>query len=686
MSSSDARVLAPAADEATGVETVHIIFKTHLDIGFTDYARNVVRQYHTRFIPQALATAEALRERGGAERMIWTTGSWLIYEHLEQAAPAERERMIAAIGRGDIVWHGLPFTTHSEVMDPSLFRFGLSLAADLDRRFGRRTIAAKMTDVPGHTRGIVPLLAEAGIAFLHIGVNPGSETPDVPPVFVWQDPSGADVIVMYERGSYGDLKVIPGMRDALYFAHTGDNLGPHTPEQVVDVYATLQARFPHAAIVASTLDAFADKLLAIKGDLPVVRDEIGDTWIHGIGSDPLRISHFRELQRLRARWLEEGALADDSAISAFSRSLMMVPEHTWGLDEKVFLGDVETYAAEDFLPVRGTGKYRILEDSWLEQRAYLDSAVAALGESEVARQARAALAALAPRVPSTDGFEQVEAERSFDTAHWTISFDGRGAISDLTAKAGGRRWADAGHPLALFGYQTFGADDFERFIDQYIINKEATKAWTPHDFGKPGMGAASPTGQRWTPELRALFHRHDGIAHHFIAQIGMPEDSTTAFGAPRRLVLEARLPDDAPTVELTLQWFEKQACRIGESLWFSFVPITTDEHGWTLFKMGEAIEPHSVVRNGNRHLHAVERGVRYAGADGTLAIDTLDAPLVAPGEPSLLDFNNDQPDMRKGVHVNLFNNVWGTNFRMWYDDDTRFRFVLTTDQRQATTS
>ena len=31
-----------------------------------------------------------------------------------------------------------------------------------------------MTDVPGHTLGIVPLLAEAGVRFLHLGVNTAS--------------------------------------------------------------------------------------------------------------------------------------------------------------------------------------------------------------------------------------------------------------------------------------------------------------------------------------------------------------------------------------------------------------------------------------------------------------------------------------------------------------------------------
>ena len=66
----------------------------------------------------------------------------------------------------------------------------------------------------------------------------------------------------------------------------------------------------------------------------------------------------------------------------------------------------------------------------------------------------------------------------------------------------------------------------------------------------------------------------------------------------------------------------------------------------------------------------------YREGDQELVIETLDAPLVAPGEPSLLNFNNIQPALEKGFHFNLYNNVWGTNFPMWYDDDARFRFVV----------
>jgi hypothetical protein len=47
-----------------------------------------------------------------------------------------------------------------------------------------------------------------------------------------------------------------------------------------------------------------------------------------------------------------------------------------------------------------------------------------------------------------------------------------------------------------------------------------------------------------------------------------------------------------------------------------------------------------------------------------------------PGQRALVDFNNTQPDMSEGVHVNLYNNLWGTAFSQWYGDDMKFRFAI----------
>lgn len=81
--------------------TIHLVFKTHLDIGFTDHAAKVRRQYHERFIPQAIETGEHFRaENPEAPMFVWTSGAWLIHDHLATRSTAEVARLERAIEGG----------------------------------------------------------------------------------------------------------------------------------------------------------------------------------------------------------------------------------------------------------------------------------------------------------------------------------------------------------------------------------------------------------------------------------------------------------------------------------------------------------------------------------------------------------------------------------------------------------
>ena len=59
-----------------------------------------------------------------------------------------------------------------------------------------------------------------------------------------------------------------------------------------------------------------------------------------------------------------------------------------------------------------------------------------------------------------------------------------------------------------------------------------------------------------------------------------------------------------------------------------------------------------------------------------LAGSTLDAPVVALGKRSPLNFSEQLPDLQHGVHINLFNNAWGTNYIQWAGGDWIYRFRL----------
>ena len=664
----------------TPAKTVHLVFKTHLDIGFTDSARRVVAGYFNRYIPAALRLARELRERGGPERFVWTTGSWLIYEYLEQADRAQRRVMEEGIAAGEIVWHALPFTTHTELLDADLFRFGLTLSQELDRRFGRQTIAGKMTDVPGHTRAMIPLLAEAGVEFFHIGDNPASRPPAVPPLFVWRHDDGSEVVVMYGVG-YGAAGRVPGLADSLNFAHTGDNLGPPNCAAVRATFDQVRQQFPDATVRASTLDAFARQLRAVKAQLPVVTGELGDTWIHGVGTDPRKVAQFRALSRWRLTQPESPAR------HRFSRALLLVAEHVWGLDVKTHLGDYVNYARADFdralrrdrvpatLPSEfaytakfkqngGRHSYSKLERSWAEQRAYISQALHALPSG------RRALAPLRPQRPTTAGWTAVRDRRAvLDFTAYTIRLDPvTGALVSLREKATGREWAGPRNPLGWCRYQTFSQADYDRYRRTYNINMTDRECWewAIPDFSKPGMAAAGAPARFWQPRLRRVWRQADRL----LLELAGPVPAVRRWGCPAELTIEIRFPE----LEWTLQWFGKPANRLPEALWFSFVPRVPITAPWWLDKMGQLISPLAVVKDGNQKLHAIQRGVCCEVAGGRLWIESLDAPLVAPGAPGLLRFDSQPPPLRGGMHFNLFNNLWGTNFPQWSGADARFRF------------
>lgn len=687
------------------MKTVHLVFKTHFDYGFTDLAETVLHTYVERHIPRALRLARQLRLEGVSERFVWTTGSWLIYEFLERSDPAGRAEMEAGIEAGDIAWHALPFTTHSELMSASLFRFGLGLSRELDRRFGRTTLAAKMTDVPGHTRAIVPLLEEAGVRFLHIGVNPASPAPTVPDLFRWRDPEGHELVVNYTRGGYGNAFSRVGMDSALVFAHSGDNGGPQDRTEVAESHARARRQFPDAEVQASTLDAFARELLLANPVLPVVETEIGDTWIHGVGTDPQKTALFRRLDRATAHW-EEAELdtPERRALNACRRELLCVPEHTWGLDEKTHLGDYVNYARADFEAARkrdrvdaappegmesfgafrlnaedetstittSEGTYSRFESSWKEQRDFLDRAIAKL--SPVLRDKAAAIRdGLVPRPPARAG-RALEFAAPFRVGSWRCRLDeATGAVIELTDTRTGHCLATADHPLFRLSYQTFSAEDYARWLDEYNVNMDEAWCWSwaVPDFGKPGMERADSPSRIWPYRLREAWLTSEDECLLFLEG---DAKACATFGAPSAATVQMRCKDGG--VDLALQWFDKPANRMAEAVWLAFQPGGIAPDTWRMSKMGRWVSPLDVVEGGNRNLHAVEGLVARTHSGAVVQLDTPDAPLVSPGDPRLLRFDNEQPALENGVHINLYNNIWGTNFPMWYEEDARFEFRL----------
>jgi hypothetical protein len=314
--------------------------------------------------------------------------------------------------------------------------------------------------------------------------------------------------------------------------------------------------------------------------------------------------------------------------------------------------------------------------SWKEKRDDIDDGVTALPLA-LRAQAQQQLQRLTPQTPSHDGLKLTSAKSEITTKHFRLAIDpGTGSITRLQNRKTGKEWASGEHPLALFTYQTLSAEDFAHFLDTYVKSKAA---WAPRDFGKPNIEHFGALSQEWHPTLTQVWSGKTGDAHRLILELRIDDPKAAASGLvawPASMYLELTLPDAEPVLHLKFSSFNKAENRLPESMWLTFNPVTSDPDNWLLEKSGQPVRASDVVRGGGRNMHAVSEKISYSEGPHTFELATLDTPVVALGQRSPLNFSLNPPDLKSGVHVNLFNNAWGTNYIQWCGGDWGYRFTL----------
>lgn len=676
---------------------VIVVFKTHLDIGFTGLAEDVLRRYCDDFIPAAVELAFRVNT-GAQKKFVWTVGSYLIRYYLEHAKPDACARLEQAIRAGFIRWHGLACTTHTELMDRRLLDYDLSISQALDRRFGVTTLAAKMTDVPGHTIGLVPALSDAGIEFLHIGVNASSRVPSVPSLFRWRF-GGKEITVNY-AAEYGNVTLLENGA-ALVFYHAHDNSAPPSPEELEHLYARLAAQYPQAHIEAGTLDEFAEEIRQVRDSLPVLEAEIGDTWIHGAASDPLKVSWYRRLLLLKEKWLAEGRLAQESpAYDTLMENLLLICEHTWGMDTKKFLldftnwekkafaearkKDITSYALfspqnqhifqallpelEDYKKVRGgqCSSYSLFESSHQEQRDYITRALGALPDA-LKKEAQASFSFSYPTLP--DCAVPCRAYTPLQAGPCTVTVGACGELTHISFSANGQKREMSG-AIGLLEYETFGGKEVDDCYFEYGRDLGENFHWAEPDFGKPGLRYHPEIQHRTCRPFPASIHVSGGQLY---IRLIFPPEASEQYGCPREAMAVYRFTEG--NIHLELFWKDKDALRSPEALWLGIRPEVENPSCWQMVKSGAALSPSNVVSNGNRQLHVVQ-DLSYTGADSRIHITPTDAPLVSLGGKKLYQPDNSMPELSQGFFFLLYNNRWGTNFKQWFEEDMRFAFDI----------
>lgn len=633
----------------TSVDKVYVVFKTHLDVGFTDLSSVVTQRYVSEFIPKALDVSEKLQAENVKEKYVWTTGAWLIWKYLHTASPKDVERLEKAIQRGDIVWNSVPYTVESESMNQDLFETSLLLSHKLDEKYGKKTIAAKMTDVPGHTRSIVAPMSRAGIRFLHIGVNPASPIPAVPEFCRWRDTDGSELILVYQQ-DYGSENILPGGKVAISVNFTGDNHGPHSSEQVKTIYSDLHKRYPNAQLIASSFNEIAQELLSMQDELPVVTSEIGDSWIYGYGSAPIRMAKFRALSKLYSNWLREKKIDknSDEALN-FVLELGLIAEHTQGFDVKTHLRNWDKYDMDVFLPARSTEPFRKIEESWKELDQYINTAINYLPTS-LQKEALIKIAEIDnPVVPQFSDKTQ-----SVSATPWQPALLKKGLLK-----------------IEGLSYQLLDSKDYEQYLAKYLRGRFG---WALDDLGKTGLDQSKAVSVSLPAQVIRQDIRKEKGNVRTVSELTFPQQANIDQRVyPEKMYVDVLEYKKGKKAEITLTLFHKPAVRLPEAYWLSF----NINNILSIFaeKVGQRVDLLDVVEKGNRQQHGIDRYVDLVTSAGTVRIWSEAAFLVNIGEAKGINYSLEYPDKQGGIHFNLSNNLWGTNFRMWNEGSLTYHFT-----------
>ena len=377
-------VPSPSSSTGPALKEIVIVYKTHFDIGYTQLARDVCHQYRTEMADKVLEAIKRNANQPKEKQFVWTLSGYPLSQILgPEQAPDRREKIAHAIRSGNLAVHALAFSMHDETFEPEDLVRSLNWSSTIAREHGLPLPRdAKTTDVPGHSWILPTLLTHAGVKFFQMGGPLVNKTFSLPGLFWWEGPDGSRLLTLY-RNDYGTERMPPKgwPSSAWLFLHmTADNEGPPPPNVVEADLNFYQQNAPGVKVRVGKLEDFADLVLAEKLELPVVRSDLPDPWIHGLLSHPdvTRLAHnlrpaFPTLDALTTLERTWGIYRPSvrAALTEAYRNSALYSEHTWGLATQHYIRQLHGQTWDEMLARGWAPAYEVLEESNREHDDYI---------------------------------------------------------------------------------------------------------------------------------------------------------------------------------------------------------------------------------------------------------------------------------------------------------------------------
>jgi len=698
---------------------IYLLHHTHLDIGYT-HVQTEVEARQWSHLERAMELAKQTADYPPDARFKWLPeGLWAVDSYLAQAAPEQREAFVQAVRDGSIGLDALYGNELTALCRPEELLELTGYARRFAAEYGVTIDSAMISDVPGYTWGLIPVLAHSGVKYFSIGPNAGhrigytlSAWGDKP--FYWVSPSGQEKVLCWVAAKayswfHGqplrDDERLLGYLDELErggfpydiiqvrYNIGGDN-GPPDPE-LPDFVKAWNERYAYPKLrIATTSELFTAFERRYGAELPEVRGDFTPYWEDGAASSALETATNRAAAEriVQAQILYGLFHAEDYPAAEFVaawREAILYDEHTWGAHNSISEPECDfvrqQWKIKQDFAVNADRRSRELLDKAVAPFANHGDQVAAVLVFNTATWPRTDVVLLpvdwhvrGPRVLDANGHvvpSQVLAsgELAFLAADIPPLGATRFAFEAGTAQASGDARADGTGlsnglvSVTLDGESGAVASLQRRGIDAEFVSREGGMGLNDY-FYVAGRDPKQP--QRNGPVSVSVKD-----AGPLVASVSIQSDAPGCRGLTRELRVFSGLDRvDIVTMMDKENIYDKEAVHLA----FPFnVPdaVTRLDLPWAVARV-ELDQMPGACKN----YFTVQRWADVSNEAYGVTWATLDAPLIEVGaitcDPVVVSWLTETPKPVSTLYSYVMNNYWETNYKASQEGPTVFRYSV----------
>ncbi len=353
--------------EPTKPFNIHLLHHSHVDIGYT-HVQEEVEKMQWSFLDDALEMDIRNQNYPPEAQTRWNVEvMWAVSSYLENATESKKAAFIKAVQNGTIELDAL---YGNELLalcnEEELYRL-TEHARNIAEICGVELQSAMITDVPGWTWGIIPVLAKSGVSYFSMGTNHGHRIGDIidewgDRPFYWVSPSGKEKVLCWIHGKgYSLFHAGLNIRDVDYdlyetrileYANLLNNKG--FPYDIIplrysigsdngpldltlsDFVKDWNERYLSPKLVISTVSrTFAEFEEKYASEIPSVKGDLTAYWEDGAASSAketaMNRTNAERLVQAQTLWSlnNYNKFAEKDFAKAWEK-VMLYDEHTWG--------------------------------------------------------------------------------------------------------------------------------------------------------------------------------------------------------------------------------------------------------------------------------------------------------------------------------------------------------------------